>query len=247
MKPQHFFCYLAVIAVCFTACKKDKEVTGVTITDVTGVTLNDKELLLAPNDTITLIATVQPDDATNKNISWTSSNPAVATVSDNGLVTAIADGNATITATTKDGSKTATCSINVDYRNNWVGIYEFTTIDHLHYCEDPMCSTGVFDIRDTIQFIGTIEIFGTNRLRIVFKPNATEPKPSHWLLQINGIIYPTVDPEGILTYSEYNSGESGFLGSLSGNEINMNYGASGPLGMQMYEDHAIHGIKSNKK
>ena len=161
MKPQHFFCYLAVVAVLFTACKKDKEVTGVTITDVTGVTLNDKELFLAPNDTVTLIATVQPDDATNKTITWTSSNPTVATVNSNGLVTALTDGKTTITATAQDSNKKTTCEVMVDYRNNWVGSYECEYIRsfHVNMTDDSYSDTlqGIIAIvtirRDSSLFI----------------------------------------------------------------------------------------------
>ena len=61
--------------------------------------------------TLTLTATVTPDNATDKTVAWTSSNDAVATVDANGVVTAKAEGTATITATA-DG-KTATCTVTV--------------------------------------------------------------------------------------------------------------------------------------
>ena len=60
----------------------------------------------------TLIATVTPDNATNKDITWSSSNTSVATVT-NGKVTAIKEGQTTITVKTDDGDKTATCDITV--------------------------------------------------------------------------------------------------------------------------------------
>jgi|GEM_PF-1794338 len=81
---------------------------------VTSVALNKTTLTMSIGDTDTLIATVNPDDADNKNVSWTSNNEAVATVDANGLVTAIANGNATITVTTEDGGKTATCTVTVE-------------------------------------------------------------------------------------------------------------------------------------
>jgi gliding motility-associated-like protein len=56
---------------------------------------------------------VAPSNATNKTVSWSSSNTAIATVSTGGLVTAVAAGTATITVTTQDGSKTATCAVTV--------------------------------------------------------------------------------------------------------------------------------------
>ncbi|MBE6606255.1 MAG: CHAP domain-containing protein [Ruminococcaceae bacterium] len=80
---------------------------------VTGVSLNKTSTTLTVGDTVTLTATVLPSNATNKAVSWTSSNPSVASVS-NGVVTAKAAGTATITATTADGSKTATCVVAVN-------------------------------------------------------------------------------------------------------------------------------------
>jgi len=126
MKTQHFFIVLAVIAILFTACKKDKEQEQEQDIPVTGITLNKTELMLELGDTVTLIATVQPDSATNKTVIWTSSNTSVATVNSNGLVTAIAKGDAIITVTTKDGNKETDCSVTVfsDYRDKWVGIFD---------------------------------------------------------------------------------------------------------------------------
>ena len=80
---------------------------------VTGVSLDKTTATLTEGETLTLTATVNPDNATNKNVSWKSSNTSVATVS-NGKVTALKAGTATITVTTEDGSKTATCSVTVN-------------------------------------------------------------------------------------------------------------------------------------
>ena len=80
---------------------------------VTSVTLSKTQLVIEKGHTSTLSATVKPNNATNKNVEWTSSNNSVATVSD-GVVTARAYGNATITATATDGSgKSASCSVSV--------------------------------------------------------------------------------------------------------------------------------------
>ena len=86
---------------------------GSSTVSVTSVTLNKTELDLIVEAHEQLTATVLPNDATNKNVSWSSDNTAVATVSDNGLVTAVGEGKATITVTTEDGNKTATCTISV--------------------------------------------------------------------------------------------------------------------------------------
>lgn len=89
--------------------------------EVRGVSLNKNSLTLAVGPTETLTATITPSNATNKNVSWGSSNLSVATVSGNGLtgLVAVAPGaadgqTATITVTTGDGGKTATCVVKVD-------------------------------------------------------------------------------------------------------------------------------------
>ena len=79
---------------------------------VTGVSLNQSALTLTEEETATLTATVQPANATNQNVTWTSSNTSVATVQ-NGTVTAVSAGTATITVTTADGGFTATCAVTV--------------------------------------------------------------------------------------------------------------------------------------
>jgi uncharacterized protein YjdB len=79
---------------------------------VTGVKLDKTELSLYTGESALLNATVEPDNATNKNVTWESSNPDVATVAD-GVVTAVKEGEATITVTTEDGSNTAICKVKV--------------------------------------------------------------------------------------------------------------------------------------
>lgn len=79
---------------------------------VTGVTLDNSTLSIAVGKTATLNATVTPSNATNKNLSWKSSRESVATVA-NGVVTAVAEGEATITVTTEDGNHTAICVVTV--------------------------------------------------------------------------------------------------------------------------------------
>lgn len=80
---------------------------------VQSVGLNKTELALEVGKTGTLEAKVEPSDATNKNVTWSRSNPEVATV-DNGVVTAVSAGEAIITVTTEDGAKTATCKVTVN-------------------------------------------------------------------------------------------------------------------------------------
>lgn len=84
-----------------------------TTVPVTGVSLDKTSATLTEaGATVTLKETVLPETATNKEVEWRSNNTGVATV-DNGVVTAVANGTATITVTTADGSKTATCLVTV--------------------------------------------------------------------------------------------------------------------------------------
>lgn len=81
--------------------------------DVESVNLNKTTMRIGVGKTETLTATILPSNATNKNVTWSSDNPSVATVNSAGVVTGVALGNATITVTTVDGGKTATCVVNV--------------------------------------------------------------------------------------------------------------------------------------
>ena len=96
-----------------TAKAGDKSATceiTVVATPVTSVTLNKTSASVKAGETVTLTATVKPDDATDKTVTWSTSDATVATVS-NGVVTAKKVGTATITA--KAGDKSATCEITV--------------------------------------------------------------------------------------------------------------------------------------
>jgi len=86
---------------------------GGTTVAVTGVKLSYNNLPLKTGDSFTLLATVEPANATNKAVTWSSDNDAVATVSEAGVVEAKAVGTANIRVTTKDGGYTATCSFTV--------------------------------------------------------------------------------------------------------------------------------------
>ena len=107
-------------AVEYTFSAQTGEVTvyNITITEVpvvhpNSVSLDKSSLNLSIGGSSDLHATVLPADATDPSVSWSSSNTAVATVNNNGHVTALTAGTATITVTTTDGNKTATCSVTV--------------------------------------------------------------------------------------------------------------------------------------
>jgi|GEM_PF-3629639 len=96
---------------------------------VTGVTLNKTATTIAVGASETLTATVVPGDAYNKNVTWTSSDPAVATVDASGKVTGVAKGTATITVTTENGGYTATCAVEVaDIKNGNHDPYTIETL-----------------------------------------------------------------------------------------------------------------------
>ena len=80
---------------------------------VTGVTLNKNTLSLYTGDSETLIANLIPANSANKTVSWKSDDTSVATVDDNGKVTAIKKGSTTVTVTTADGGFTDTCTVDV--------------------------------------------------------------------------------------------------------------------------------------
>ena len=87
---------------------------GTYVISVTGVSLDESSITLDVGGNQTLTATVTPEDATNKKVCWSSDNEAVATVSEDGVVTAVAGGTAVITATTHDGLFTASCTVTVN-------------------------------------------------------------------------------------------------------------------------------------
>lgn len=87
--------------------------TVTVIIPVTGVSLNKSSLTLVRESSETLVATIWPANATDKAVSWSSSNSAVAQVDQNGTVTAISKGTAIITVTTHDGGIKASCTVTV--------------------------------------------------------------------------------------------------------------------------------------
>lgn len=81
---------------------------------VTGVTVTPVSQTIKVGKSTTFIATVTPSTATNKKVTWSSNDESVATVNENGVVTGVKEGTATITATTVDGNKTGTATITVE-------------------------------------------------------------------------------------------------------------------------------------
>ena len=123
MKKQSTFLITAIAALtfAFVSCGGgDSYNFGETppgAVQVTGVSLSPTMMSLRPGSEALLTATIQPSNATNKSVTWTSSNNAVASVSSFGFVTAQAAGTARITVTTQDGSRTAYCDVTVSTTN----------------------------------------------------------------------------------------------------------------------------------
>ena len=111
----------------------------VTPVQVTAVSLNKSTDTLIAGDTDNLTSTITPNNAVNKDVTWTSSNASIATVDNIGKVKAVSAGTATIIATTVDGSKIATCivTVNSSITDNTVITSKFT---------DPTFKTEVYSL-----------------------------------------------------------------------------------------------------
>ena len=118
MKKNLILISFMLFVLLFTNCKKD------TIVDLAGITLSKTSVTLKPQVSDSITVTFFPENATNKDVVWASSNPAVATVSSTGKITAVSVGNSTITATSKNYSTlNATCDVTVAWTtlNNIAG------------------------------------------------------------------------------------------------------------------------------
>ena len=112
MKNKFFALFTILLSISLIttySCKKEK-VKSVSVTEVG---LNKTSTTLVEGETETLVATVMPENATDKSVVWESSNESAATVSQEGLVTAVGEGKATITVKTNDGGFSASCEVTV--------------------------------------------------------------------------------------------------------------------------------------
>lgn len=104
---------LADVSHFFDSVQTPDTIEASSVVKVTGVSLNKSTASLIEDATDDLNATVTPANATNPNVNWSTSDPAVATVGNEGLVTAVGEGTCNITATTVDGGFTASCAVTV--------------------------------------------------------------------------------------------------------------------------------------
>ncbi len=136
-----------------TAKTKDGSYTAKTevlvIQPVTGVTLNKTASYLNLNATMTLVPTISPANASIKSVTWSSSDPSIATVSSSGVVTGLKKGTVTITCKTTNGSKTATCKIAVVKRVTGVSLNKEEAI--LYFGRALTLNSTVYPIDASVQ------------------------------------------------------------------------------------------------
>lgn len=200
--------FLALAAAAISAgilfgCKKDEPTpsggngggqTSPTTVAVTGVSLNKTSITLTEGDSETLTATVAPTNATNKAVSWKSSDAATASVDNNGKVTAVKAGSATITVTTTDGSKTATCSVTVNAKQ-----------------ETPKEVTGIAIDPATLEIKEGL----TAQLKIVFTPADASSDNIKW--KSTNTEAATVDGSGLVTALK--EGKTRIVATVDGTQI----------------------------
>lgn len=124
---------------------------------VKSVILSEGSKSLEVGQTFGLTATVLPDNASNKNVSWESDKPSVATVT-NGVVTAVSAGNAIITVVTEDGNKKASCSISVKSQGTSddpgfedTGVDDEGTYDLKIWCDERISSSMSNQVNSFVQ------------------------------------------------------------------------------------------------
>ncbi len=147
-----------------------------TVVDVTGVSLNKTTTSIQVGASEQLTATIEPNNATNKAVNWSSNPTSVATVDNSGNVTAVAEGTATITVTTQDGNKTATCTVTVTPASS-----------------DPVAVTGV-SLNKTST---TLTVGGSETLTASVQPSNATNKAVNW--SSNPTSVATVDSNGKVT------------------------------------------------
>ena len=108
MKRLSIISLSLVLILSLFSCEPKEE----PVIKVSSIILNSETLSMTEGDTFKLTATVNPQNATNKMVAWSSSNASIASVED-GMVTAVKEGTATITATSRDGGAKASCTVTV--------------------------------------------------------------------------------------------------------------------------------------
>lgn len=198
---------------------KDAKILGTTTftvgagsVSVSGISLDKKQLTLTEGGSaVKLNATISPSNATNKNVSWTSSDEEVATVDSTGTVNPVAEGTATITATSEDGSKTDTCNVTVSAASTTTNKTDYT-LSELINDEDTFNSIlGKFtsdDLKVTIPVnsIEKVKITQNDQLKLSsFEVTVDSDKVDAVKIKANGKEYPmTYYGDGVYKTGVYN-------------------------------------------
>jgi len=177
---------LAAGQALITAATVDGNKTAVceitVLAPVADVTLSKTNATLELDSALKLDANVLPASATNKNVSWQSSEPAIASVDDAGLVTAHSLGQAVITVTTEDGNKTAQCTITVTQSKNVIVLVEGWNL--IAFRAQP---TKLQDFKKK-------HIMECDK-NLVFRPSAIEAGNAYWLYSdsAGSLTFPATD------------------------------------------------------
>ena len=199
---------LTVMAALILAGCEPKNTDPVPV-PVESVTLNEPEITLLVGEDFQLTAEVLPENADNKTIVWESSDTAIAAVDENGLVTAVAAGNAIVTATVDD--KNATCKVIVnepapDGNIDMAGM----SVEEVRAAIDEALAAGITEFR----FTGTFEQLGMSV--------TGSPMDSSWIdnpfvgtavevVDFSGVTgWPEVDVDGLLIGGQ--TATDGFIG-----------------------------------
>gem|GEM_PF-1745310 len=181
----------AVITVTTRDGEKTATCTVTVTVPVTDIQLSNSSLYLEKGKTSTLTATVKPDDATNPKVTWTSSDASVATVSEDGTVTAVSGGRAVITVAAMDGSGvTATCNVNVT-----------VPAESISFKNENLTVGGG----------------KTKATQVVFTPS--DSSNQNVTFSVSDEEYATVDSEGTLTGVKVKKGEGSEPGSVTLNAV----------------------------
>lgn len=166
-----------------TATTKDGNFTDtceVTVTQnaVTGIRISEKLIDLGMGYKKQITATVMPDDATDKSVKWTSENPEIAAVSDNGTITGKSYGRTVVTATTTDGGYTAKCVVRVKPIDVFdaTGNNEFVLSNTDSETKLVSSTAKGMSLEQTNSNVGAevykdFEVFSDNKAKISFKFN----------------------------------------------------------------------------
>lgn len=170
MKQKNLFSIIGALGLMLSAvvtvggCRQNHQPEQAVTVPVTGVSFEKTELNLFFGESVQLNAIIAPANATNKGVTWASDTASVATVDEKGTLTAVADGTAKITVTTKDGSFTAECTVTVEKK----AVIELPagvttiTIEALSANGDPITVEGCAETSLTSNTSTTLHVTGSS-------------------------------------------------------------------------------------